>query len=192
MISSFKPEKLEINSEFLNSNKFDFYSFVYSITSHSRLTCICINLNEEATLVEHWERITNEIAIEFISKLNDSFSKWNCYLIFICTKPLSRAIKYKIENDKFAIRKIVIDDFKRKLTDGEVTRLLNERILSSKIVLTQNTSSNSKGEVKLSDSANRVLDIDIPIDSAVDSMKQRKVWIEKELKRISINENQTS
>ncbi|MCZ2722417.1 hypothetical protein O1D97_12485 [Marinomonas sp. 15G1-11] len=192
MISSFVPENLEINSKFLYSNQFDLSSFVYSITPQSRLSCICIKLNEEATLDKHWERITNEIAIEFISNLNDSFSKWNCYLIFICPKPVSKEIKYKIENDKFAIRKIVIDDVKEQLTEDGISKLLNERILSSNIRLAQNMTSNSKGDVSLSDVANRVLNVDIPLDASDNSIKQRKSWIGEEIERIRINENQTS
>ena len=189
MISSFVPETLEISSEFLNSSHFDLYSFVSSITPQSRLSCVCIKLNEEATLDEHWERITNEIAIEFISNLKDSFSKWNCYLIFICPRAVSKEIKYKIENDKFAIRKIVIDDVKKQLTDDEVALLLNERILLSKIELTKNAKTNNKGGINLSDIANRILTRNIDIDATDSSIAQRKAWIENELERISINEN---
>ncbi|WP_339691261.1 ABC-three component system middle component 1 [uncultured Pseudoalteromonas sp.] len=189
MTATFSKVNVEKSNEYLNSEAIGISYFKYSETINSFLSCFCIQFTHEVDIQSKWERIVNEVALEYMSELNDSFSKWNCYLIFICSKPVSKEIKYKIENDKFAIRKIVIDDVKKQLTDDEVALLLNERILLSKIELTKNAKTNNKGGINLSDIANRILTRNIDIDATDSSIAQRKAWIENELERISINEN---
>lgn len=58
--------------------------------------------------------------------------------------------------------------------------------------MAQKITSNSKGNVTLSDVANRILNVDIPLDASDNSIEQRKSWIGDEIGRIRINENQTS
>jgi hypothetical protein len=189
---TFSKNETSNATEYFKAESTEFSYYTCTAQAKSHMSCYCIQFEEVNHLQSKWERIVNEIAIEYVSVLNNSFSKWNCYLIFICKHAVSKEIKYKIENDKFALRKIVIDDVKKQLTEDEIIKLLNERILSSNIRLAQNMTPNSRGNVSLSDVANRILNADIPLDASDYSIEQRKFWIGEEIERIRINENQTS
>lgn len=60
-------------------------------------------------LDEQWEPVTSAIAGEFQTKLSSEYEIWNLYLFFIVREPVNPQIKYRIENDTFSSRKIVID-----------------------------------------------------------------------------------
>lgn len=62
-----------------------------------------------AQLDEMWESITSAIAGEFQTKLLSEYEIWNLYLFFISKEQVNPQIKYRIENDTFSSRKIIID-----------------------------------------------------------------------------------
>lgn len=69
-----------------------------------------IRFSNSQALQDGWRRLSNAIAVYFQTKLPDEFGKWNTYLFFINTGPVNRDLKYKIENDTFSSRKIVIEN----------------------------------------------------------------------------------
>ncbi|HMJ70342.1 MAG TPA: ABC-three component system middle component 1 [Cyclobacteriaceae bacterium] len=77
----------------------------------------------EETLSDHWEKLVAHIAFNFQSQVNDQFSIWNIYLFFVTKGAIGRTLKYKIENDTFSTRKIVIEEnaSREELIDQHIT-----------------------------------------------------------------------
>jgi hypothetical protein len=67
----------------------------------------------ESTLTDYleknWRKISNFIALNFQNNLENEFERWNIYVFFLNAKKVSNELKYKIENDTFSSRKIVVD-----------------------------------------------------------------------------------
>lgn len=76
-----------------------------------------------------WERITEYIASNFQINLENEFETWNIYLFFLVDKVIDKGLKYRIENDTFSSRKIVIE----KETD--YTAILNEHVLNNNLII---------------------------------------------------------
>ena len=68
-----------------------------------------IDLLDEEALSKNWQQIANFIAVQFQNKLEDEFQRWNIYLFFRVIDATGKELKYKIENDTFSSRKVIID-----------------------------------------------------------------------------------
>lgn len=68
-----------------------------------------LTFQNEKVIAEKWRKIANAIAVYFQSKVVDEFGKWNTYLFYLNVMKLSRDLKYKIENDLYSSRKIVVE-----------------------------------------------------------------------------------
>ncbi|PLC57362.1 ABC-three component system middle component 1 [Photobacterium carnosum] len=158
-----------------------------SSDEESKLSCISIQLNSEEYLWSNWEALTNEVAINYISTLKSTFSKWNCYIIFACTFNISKELKYKIENNKFAARKIIIEvnDY---ISEPEIRNIINNRILAFNINLSD-SSAFKVIEQPLSKTSDILIEMKLPLDKKDESINKRQAWIAKEIDRIKTNEN---
>lgn len=84
----------------------------------------------EKELNENWEKLINNISFSFQSKLKLDIEKWNIYTIFLVQEKVSDNLKYRIEQDKFATRKIILDS-KRQYGDifenpkDEINQIVN-------------------------------------------------------------------
>ncbi|GAB6104016.1 hypothetical protein JCM17039_07700 [Blautia glucerasea] len=80
-------------------------------------------VENQTEIEKYYETITASIAIDFQSNLEKAIEKWNIYLVFECKESIDWKIKLKVEQDKFAVRKIVWDDLKEEeLNDKEYIR----------------------------------------------------------------------
>ncbi|WP_422350756.1 ABC-three component system middle component 1 [Flagellimonas sp.] len=68
-----------------------------------------IDFGNAEALSENWQQIANFIALHFQNKLDDEFQRWNIYLFFRVVGPVGKELKYKIENDTFSSRKVIIE-----------------------------------------------------------------------------------
>ncbi|GAA3945178.1 hypothetical protein GO495_31055 [Chitinophaga oryziterrae] len=90
-----------------------------------------VNIDKESTLKETWQTISNFIAMHFQTRIGDNFGKYNFYLFYIAVENISNELKYKIENNTFSSRKIII-------TNGEeLSSLVNFHILNNDLKIGQ-------------------------------------------------------
>ncbi|KAA5542065.1 ABC-three component system middle component 1 [Adhaeribacter rhizoryzae] len=71
----------------------------------------CISSDNNKFLERNWVALKNLIAGDFQVDFDNDFEKWNLYLIFFVKGKCEKGLKYKIENDKFSSRKIIIDNY---------------------------------------------------------------------------------
>lgn len=102
-----------------------------------------IELADEETLGELWEKIRNVIAVYYQNHLKTDFELWNIYIIFVLPVAVSNELKYKIENDQLSSRKIVVDNFKQK-PDDQTRRELLSTYINNELSLPQISSDPQK------------------------------------------------
>ena len=115
----FLDEFTDVKFEYYRSNISDDEDSFFSI-----FTCYMTDQNQ---LSRNYEEITNFIATDFQSNLVSDFSRWNIYLVFVVSEKVGKDIKYKIENDKYFVRKIVFEN--SELGDCPILQFLNQHIL---------------------------------------------------------------
>jgi hypothetical protein len=93
-----------------------------------------IQIESETQLEKIWEPITNRIAIDFQAEFDDEYESWNVYVIFVADFEVSRDLKYKIENDKYSSRKIVMDEIQPSTDEDEIDERILNRIFRFNIV----------------------------------------------------------
>lgn len=98
----------------------------------SYISCFYLKSRNENELRENWQYISSSIAALYQAHLTDDYSTWNIYLLLACEESISRNLQYKIENDKFSMRKIVHSDVKNA-DEKKIMELLNNEILGNSL-----------------------------------------------------------
>lgn len=90
---------------------------------------------DEKMLNDNWESIQNKIALDFQSNIQKEIELWNIYIIFfIENKMEQKDLKYKIENDHYCARKILIDNIGDIKNDEEKIKLqIRKKLFDLKI-----------------------------------------------------------
>ncbi|MGV3685106.1 MAG: ABC-three component system middle component 1 [Daejeonella sp.] len=86
-----------------------------------------LKFSEEGNLESNWRKISNAIAVYFQSKLKDEFGKWNTYIFYLSDSPVNRVLKYKIENDTFSSRKILVEK-QMSISDIIMEHIVNDNL----------------------------------------------------------------
>lgn len=91
----------------------------------------------EVQLKEFWEDLYSTIAAYFQTALTveEDFEKWNIYIFYICRESVDRGLHYRIENDRYACRKIVIGECDEAISDRFVSRLTAQHITNLDLLL---------------------------------------------------------
>lgn len=96
-----------------------------------------------SNLQNNWKTISSVLSELLDEYLDNSFKKWNVYILYLITDEVSKELKYKIENNTFFARKIVEDSYILELSDENIKKLISEHIdfADFKISTTQPTQS---------------------------------------------------
>lgn len=110
-----------------------------------------IRIPDERNVCEICEVVTNNIAFEFQTSLEKSIERWNIYLFLITDGIVKPEIKYKIEQDTFAVRKIICDKYEED-NESEFEKTMSTFILNKlfDVLSTINESKNKLVKSKLS------------------------------------------
>lgn len=190
MNDGFEESDIELIKDTSYINDFNASLHIKNVekTKISKFSCFSFQLTNETILDSSWMRLTNDIAINYIADLDRGFSKWNCYIIFFCLSEVSKKLKFEIENNKFAARKIVISGLDKLLSADEIGAEINKLVLDTNIKLNHEIVRNTE-HLQLSGLAERLLEANPPLDKKDSSIKKRQDWIQKELRRILKDEN---
>lgn len=130
-------ESITLLKETFKQFKFEFGSIEFGGT----IPFFLIFSENEKKLEEKWDEIADFIAVDFQSRQTDEFQVWNIYVFYITESPIKKELKYKIENDTFSSRKIIIDDTK------DIDLIIRENIINSlSIGSSKKENSNNKFE----------------------------------------------
>lgn len=89
-----------------------------------------------AALRDNWEKMQKAIAGYYQTSLADEaeFERWNIYIFYLCGEPVASELKYKIQNDKFSSRKIVVEEFGAAVDEETLNELIAEHITNTDLV----------------------------------------------------------
>ncbi|NQZ07789.1 MAG: hypothetical protein HRT35_11565 [Algicola sp.] len=113
-------------------------SFKVSI-GRGHIVAYCCQTTNSADFANEWQQINSYIAAKYVAKNKQPFERWNSYLLFVCTAKIPKALRYEIENNKFAMRKIVVGEAGTVLNDEALAIVLNREILSTNVTITSNS-----------------------------------------------------
>lgn len=105
----------------------------YQVPFLGTISVFTLTIEKAALLKDNWRDIYSSIAAYFQSSLpaESEFEKWNIYLFYICREEVEKELQYKIENDRFASRKIVLGNCKEVINDKTVSTIINQHITNS-------------------------------------------------------------
>lgn len=126
-----EPKKVEfLDSEF-KEFKFELYSLY--IVDKLFISCIVCWSNSIKDTINLWSEVQSILSLNY--KAEREYARWNTYLIFLNEKKLPINEKYRIENDKFSARKIILDGLVELPTISEVEQLINIELLGEDMSL---------------------------------------------------------
>lgn len=133
-----------------------------------------------------WLEITTLIAVNFQASLTNDIATWNIYLALVFPQPISRHLKYKIESNRFALRKMVLTSKDDSLeTSEQVLKTIEDMILGNDLVL--GPAASESLPYSGSSFVREVISstVAIPADTKEKSILTRKQHIAELLSRIS-------
>lgn len=132
------PRKKEFPKELLRNAKKNYADrqleyWIYEVDAKAKYSCHLFTLvcNDNDSLNDYWEDLTENIAINFQINLEEEIERWNIYLLFLLENEVPKEIKYKIEQDKYCCRKLVEDNLKTNdFSEEYISELTNKKIFS--------------------------------------------------------------
>lgn len=111
---------------------------LYQVSFLGTVNIFTILFQREDELKESWKDLYSSIAAYFQAELPSSaeFERWNMYIFYICRQKVEKELQYKIENDRFACRKIVLGNCQDELTDETVEKIISQHITNSDLEIT--------------------------------------------------------
>lgn len=87
-------------------------------------------IESEKKLIEEFKGINDCIAFDFQQKLSKNIEKWNIYLCFFVSGEISEEIRYYVEQNKYATRKIVFSVTKTNLKVSEKEEIVKNKLFN--------------------------------------------------------------
>ncbi|EKM5064311.1 hypothetical protein PUZ93_001309 [Cronobacter turicensis] len=125
-------EKKYLDQQFPNIH----FSLYQSTDIEHFISCFVARVPNQQSCKDNWLNITTEIAINFQAALTSELASWNIYLVFICPEQIDKHLKYQIENNRFALRKIVlVSKIDETMWEQQILGILGRTILGDDLEL---------------------------------------------------------
>lgn len=181
-LSSKQHDLAFLNSEFENIS-FDFFA---SDDSLYCITCIACWCKTSTEVTSNWRAIQNLVSVHH--QPPGELARWNIYLAFFCKESLPIWEKYVIQNDKYSVRKIIIDGLEKLPDSTEAELILNNHLLGADLKLKDK---DRRVEQEAALSMTRYIS-GAPLDSTGDSRRKRAEMINNIIEFLNKDENQKS
>ncbi|MBD3343179.1 MAG: AAA family ATPase [Candidatus Lokiarchaeota archaeon] len=122
--------------------------FLYKILNPLEFFCFFVKYKSARLLEKSWSKLNSSIASYFQSELTNEFQIWNIYIVFACEDDVKKEIKYKIENDRFSSRKIVLDKIE-SLNESIIKDIIINKITNTNLELEQNKDQKDERSLKI-------------------------------------------
>lgn len=98
------------NIDFLKQDFTEYQFKLFKSKSLNYINCFVCYIEDENRLIKDWKNIVGLISGNFQCELESELEIWNIYLIF-CTKyKIDDHLRYEIENNRFAMRKLITNN----------------------------------------------------------------------------------
>lgn len=170
------------------SSKFeniDFQLFV-SNDEASYISCIVCWCKTSSQIIENWSAIQNYMSAYY--QPPGDLAIWNIYLTFFCLESLPQWEKYKIQNDKYAVRKLVLDGVQALPDSAHAQTLINNHLLGADLELKE---SSTQPKIDFSLFLNDYVR-GVPLDTKFTSIEEREQRINNIIKFLGKHETKES
>lgn len=177
----------EFDLDFLSSRfkDMDFQLFVSNDTN-SYISCVACWCKSASKVIENWSAIQNYVSVYY--QPSGELALWNIYLAFFCVEDFPLWEKYVIENDKYAVRKLVLNGEQALPNSAQAVSILNNHLLGADLDLKESGAQSERGiSLSLSDYVRGA-----PLDSKVGSREARALRINDIIELLNKDENQKS
>ena len=165
--------------------QFNFELFSVDINDNLFSSCIVCWSNSADDIINFWKDIQSLLSAKY--QPEGEYAKWNIYLIYLNKEKLSLDEKYKIENDKYFSRKIVLDGLSDLPNIDSVKEIINCELFGHDMHLSEGYKSSNINDLIDSDILNLLKNI--PLGSAKDSKEARANVIKGLIDGIQVSEN---
>ena len=155
-----------------------------NMTASAKINVFCLVFDKETDLNEQWEGIADVLNYEYLSSNEPTdFERWNNYLIFVVRGGVSLETKYEIENDKFYMRKLVLEfsNEKYEILKEKTIALLNDKLLLGGVYLSNNRCNNDEWKDLLGEYSKSIASENITSGRDKVSKMARIDWINRML-----------
>lgn len=123
-----------INNENINKLKIDYNLIDIQVVKNLKMLVIIITINSEY-LNDSWKQL-NSLLSEYVEDfIDNTFERWNIYILYTVTNTVSKELNYKIENNTFFARKIIEDNYSQELNDENIKNLISKHITLTDVKL---------------------------------------------------------
>jgi len=155
----------------------------YTSNDGGFLNCIACWCNTAQEVISNWKGIQSFISAYF--KPPGDFAKWNVYLVIFCAEEIPLYEKYIIQNDRYAARKIILDNLVVLPDSSEAALKVGKELLGTDLSLKEiNSSRTHKVNIELAKLVNNV-----PMDMSISSKNKRTATINCIIEYVNKNEN---
>lgn len=121
---------IELIKENIECDRIKIVHFEEKIKNNNRkgyeLNIICCSFDNEQDLKDYWKTIVDNVALYVQSKLEKVIELYNIYIIFFIDE-INEELLYKIEQDKYSSRKIVIKKA-MPMSEEELNEVVSKRL----------------------------------------------------------------
>ncbi|MCU4552903.1 hypothetical protein KTI87_09625 [Acinetobacter nosocomialis] len=160
----------EVNYLRTEFKEFEFEFFSVDIKEKLFISCIVCWSDSVDSTVSFWKEIQSIISVNH--QPESEYARWNIYLVFLNEEKLSIDDKYRIENDKFSARKIILDGLSKLPTIDEAGEMINSELLGYDMKLSNSLNKNDEVSTLIDSSIFSLIN-NLPLDSTKESKKIR-------------------
>ena len=136
--------------------------------------------------------MVHEVNYDYITTDVSKFELWNVYLIFASKKQLDTETQYKLENNKYAMRKLFIKlptDLQPSQSEQVLSSLLSDKLLIAEVNIESQQEAAGSFAITEGSVGHRVCELRLTNSRARDDTEKRKRWLKEEMQRRLNNEN---
>jgi hypothetical protein len=126
------------------NNSFDLVEYRYKLEKNYKVHIFTMVIKDQEELLEVWEDICSDIALNFQAELKDDIEIWNIYILFLVKESVNSQVRYLIEQDKYSSRKLVIEGVKNSIDEEYINEVIKEKLFHVSIAEDSNSKNNNE------------------------------------------------
>ena len=170
----------------------EFIAFNVEFSKNATATCICCISDTAQFIQDTWENVVHEVNYDYITTDVSEFELWNVYLVFASKKQLDTETQYKLENNKYAMRKLFIklpDDLQLNQSEQVLSSLLSNKLLIADVNIEPQQEAAGSFTIEEGSIGHIVCELKLTNSRVRGDADKRKRWLKEEMQRRLSNED---
>ena len=144
MSPSYDEKTVEVLREMFSDFEMKFKTIQFPVT----VSVFFFTFADTPALADNWEKMQKAIAGYYQTSLADGaeFERWNIYIFYLCCEPVASELKYRIQNDRFSSRKVVVEKFPGEVGEETLNGLIAEHITNTDLVCADSSAASDDGK----------------------------------------------